>query len=206
MRAAHASQVQRHRREDARFAVLAVLMMAGFVLVALWVHGLAVDRDALARQVQHLGGTPVAGPPGLRGEPGVGVTGPPGRDGRDGVDGKDAPTLTPSPGPPGKDGKDGEDGADSKVPGPSGAPGSDSTVPGPQGPQGERGEKGDTGDTGPQGPPGPSCPEGYSLQAPSYDEDALVCREDGAPDPEEPGNGGGPQAAGALDPHRKQYA
>lgn len=209
MTAGHASQVQRHRREDARFAVLGVLVLAGFVLLALWVQGLAQDRDALARQVQELGGTPVAGPPGLRGEPGepgVGVTGPsgaPGRDGRDGVDGKDAPTVTPSPGTPGKDG---EDGADSTVPGPTGPagpPGADSTVPGPQGVQGERGEKGDTGDTGPQGPPGPSCPEGYSLQAPSYDPDAVVCRRDSAPEPEEPN---GPQAAGALDPHRRLYA
>lgn len=208
MTAEHASQVQRHRREDARFAVFAVLVLAGFVLLALWVQGLAQDRDALARQVQELGGTPVAGPPGLRGEPGVSVTGPsgpPGEDGRDGVDGKDAPTITPSPGATGPRGPQGEPGA--SVTGPSGPPGATGPAgpQGVQGVQGERGEKGDTGDVGPAGPPGPNCPDGYSLQAPSYDPDALVCRRDGAPDPEEPGNGNGPQAA-ALDPRRMLYA
>lgn len=208
MTAGHASQVQRHRQEDARFAVFAVLVLAGFVLLALWVQGLAQDRDALARQVQELGGTPVAGPPGLRGEPGVSVTGPsgpPGEDGRDGVDGKDAPTITPSPGATGPRGPQGEPGA--SVTGPSGPPGATGPAgpQGVQGVQGERGEKGDTGDVGPAGPPGPNCPDGYSLQAPSYDPDALVCRRDGAPDPEEPGNGNGPQAA-ALDPRRMLYA
>jgi hypothetical protein len=200
--AGHASQVQRHRRDDAVFAVFAVLVLAGFVLLALWVHGLAQDRDALARQVQELGGTPVAGPPGLRGEPGVGETGPSGAPGRDGVDGKDAPTVTPSPGATGPRGLQGEPGV--SVTGPSGPPGATGAT-GPQGVQGERGEKGDTGEVGPEGPPGPNCPEGHSLQTPSWDPDALVCRKDGAPDPEEPG-GGGPQAEGALDPHRRVYA
>jgi hypothetical protein len=211
--AGHASQVQRHRRDDAVFAVFAVLVLAGFVLLALWVHGLAQDRDALARQVQELGGTPVAGPPGLRGEPGepgVGVTGPsgpPGVDGRDGVDGVDAPTVTPSPGPSGPRGLRGEPGV--SVTGPSGSPGATGAtgpqgVQGVQGAQGERGEKGDTGEVGPAGPPGPECRDGYSLQTPPYDEDALVCRRNGAPapSPEE-----SPRVAeGALDPHRRVYA
>lgn len=208
MTAAHASQAQRHRQEDARFAVFAVLVLAGFVLLALWVHGLAQDRDALARQVQQLGGTPVAGPPGLRGEPGepgVGVTGPPGERGEKGDKGdpgEPAPTITPSPGKTGPRGPQGEQGEPGvSVTGPSGPPGATGAV----GPQGERGEKGETGERGEQGPPGPSCPDGYSLQAPSYDEAALVCRKDGAPDPG-PGEGGGPQAAGALDPQRRLYA
>jgi hypothetical protein len=209
MTAGHASQVQRHRREDARFAVLAVLMMAGFVLVALWVQGLAQDRDALARQVQELGGTPVAGPPGLRGEPGepgVSVTGPsgppgvPGADGLDGADGEPGPS-----GSPGKDGKSGADGSDGKAgePGAVGASGPAGPA-GPPGPQGEPGPPGPQGEPGADGEDGQSCPDGYSLQAPAYDEAALVCRRDGAPDPEEPG--GGPQAAGALDPQRRVYA
>lgn len=210
MTAGHASQVQRHRREDARFAVLGVLMLAGFALVVLWVQGMAQDRDALARQVQELGGTPVAGAPGLRGEPGepgVGVTGPSGRpgvDGRDGADGKDAPTVTPSPGATGPRGERGVPGV--SVTGPSGPAGAvgPSGATGAQGPQGERGERGETGEAGPEGPPGPECRDGYSLQAPSYDPDALVCRKDSAPDPEEPG--GGPQAEGALDPQRRLYA
>jgi hypothetical protein len=209
MTAGHASQVQRHRREDARFAVLAVLMMAGFVLVALWVQGLAQDRDALARQVQELGGKPVAGPPGLRGEPGepgVSVTGPsgppgvPGADGLDGADGEPGPS-----GSPGKDGKSGADGSDGKAgePGAVGASGPAGPA-GPPGPQGEPGPPGPQGEPGADGEDGQSCPDGYSLQAPAYDEAALVCRRDGAPDPEEPG--GGPQAAGALDPQRRVYA
>lgn len=91
------------------------------------------------------------------------------------------------------------------VTGPSGPPGATgATGPqGVQGVQGERGEKGDRGDTGPEGLPGPNCPEGHSLQTPSWDPDALVCRKDGAPDPEEPP---GPQAEGALDPQRRVYA
>lgn len=201
MTAGHASQVQRHRREDAKFAAFAVLVLAGFVLLALWVQGLAQDRDALARQVQDLGGTPVAGPPGLRGEPGVGVTGPAGEKGDKGDPGEPAPTLTPSPGPSGASGAPGRPGADSTVPGPTGPPGADSTVPGPTGPAGPQGER---GADGVDGRDGQTCPDGYSLQAPSWDPDALVCRRDGAPDPDEPGNGnGGPQAA--LDPQRRVY-
>lgn len=209
MTAGHASQVQRHRREDAKFAAFAVLVLAGFVLLALWVQGLAQDRDALARQVQDLGGTPVAGPPGLRGEPGepgVGVTGPPGPQGERG------PTGPPGPsGSPGKAGDDGSDGAAGEsgtpgVVGPSGAVGP-AGPPGPQGepgPAGPQGEPGPAGADGVDGRDGQTCPDGYSLQAPSYDPDALVCRKDGAPDPG-PG-GGNPQAEGALDPQRRVYA
>lgn len=209
MTAAHASQAQRHRQDDAKFAVFAVLVLAGFVLLALWVQGLAQDRDALARQVQQLGGTPVAGPPGLRGEPGepgVGVTGPPGVPGRDGLDGADG--AVGSPGPSGSPGGDGSDGADGKpgAVGPSGAPGP-AGPPGPQGepgPAGPQGAPGADGADGVDGEDGQSCPDGYSLQVPEYDEDALVCRKDRAPDPG-PGEGT-PQAAGALDPQRRVYA
>jgi hypothetical protein len=166
------------------------------------VSTLAGDVRALREQVKAEGGTPVApdparavedfpdraevpvpipgpqGPSGAQGEPGP--SGSPGRDGSDGVDGSD--------------GKDGEPGAvgPSGSAGPSGARGE----PGPVGPQGERGIQGE------RGPAGPSCPDGYSLQAPSWDEDALVCRRDGAPDQ---GEEKGPQAEGALDPQRRLY-
>ena len=123
------------------------------------------------------------GPSGEQGEPGeVGESGSPGRDGVDGSDGKAGePGAVGATGPAGPAGP----------PGPQGEPG-------PAGPQGERGEDGADGEDG------QACPEGYSLQAPSYDPDALVCRSDGAPDPDEPG--GGPVAEGALDPHRRVYA
>lgn len=160
---------------------------------------LAGDVRALREQVMGEGEVPVAPDPTAavedlpdRAEVPVPIPGPRGADGEPGKPG--------ASGMPGKDGIDGEDGADSTVPGPQGpqgVPGADSTVPGPQG---ERGEKGDTGE---RGPAGPSCPDGYSLQAPSYDEDALVCRRDGAPDP---GPGESPQAEGALDPQRRVYA
>jgi hypothetical protein len=109
--------------------------------------------DQLYRQVQALGGTPVAGPPGMRGDPGPA-----------GTPGRDAPTpdvteiarlaalqVAPSPGPSGPSGPAGSPGPSSTVPGPSGAPGrpgADSTVPGP------------SGAVGPTGAPGPAGPNG----------------------------------------------
>ncbi|HET9382258.1 MAG TPA: collagen-like protein [Streptomyces sp.] len=125
------------------------------------------------------------------------------------------PGPTGPPGAPGKAGASGRPGADSTVPGPSGRPGADSTVPGPSGPPGKDGtdgtdgrdgadgEQGPRGEQGPAGPPGPACPDGYSLQAPAWDPDALICRRDSAPPPEEPGDGG--PLPLALDPHRRQY-
>jgi hypothetical protein len=107
-------------------------------------------RDALARQVEGLGGDPVAGPPGSRGEAGesiVGPTGPPGpagppgSPGPTGASGRPAPTLTPSPGPAGPPGRDG-------------APGPTSTIPGPSGPPGSAGQDGAPGEPGQAGPPG----------------------------------------------------
>ena len=82
-------------------------------------------------------------------------------------------------------------------PGPQGVQGE----PGPAGPQGEPGPAGQDGQDGRDGQ---TCPDGYSLQAPSWDPDALVCRKDGAPDPGG-SNSPSPQAAG-LDPSRRQYA
>jgi hypothetical protein len=171
-------------------------------------------RDALASQVQRLGGKPVAGPPGSRGESIVGPRGPKGDQGEPGPSGPPGP---PGPsGSPGKAGAAGENGSDGAA-GSTGEPGDvGATGPaGPAGPAGPQGPQGEPGPAGPQGDPGPAgqdgkdgtdgqtCPDGYSLQAPSYDPDALVCRKDGAPDPQ-PGNGSG-NPAGALDPQRRQY-
>lgn len=169
---------------------------------------LAGDVRALRRQVAAEGGTPVAPDPSRAVEelpartavPVIpGPSGPPGRPGRPGAD-------STVPGPSGRPG------TDSTVPGPSGPPGADSTVPGPSGPPGKDGKDGrdgadstvpgPRGEQGPTGPPGPACPDGYSLQTPPWDPDALMCRRDGAPPPDEPGGGPLPLA---LDPHRRQY-
>lgn len=202
-------------RGNALSVLGALLAGAAFLTVQDLAQDLRVSnkaRDALARQVQQMGGTPVAGEPGSRGE-----VGPSGAPGRDGADGQDAPTITPSPGASGAAGRPGKPGADSSVPGPTGAagqPGADSTVPGPAGPQGPAGPPGPEGPAGPQGEQGPAgepgadgsdgqaCPTGYSWQAPAGDPDALICRRDGAPDPK-PGKPG--LLSLALDPTRRQY-
>ena len=199
-------------------AVTGVLALALLGALAVLVVDLSRDlrleqarSDALARQVEGLGATPVAGPRGSQGEPGVSVTGSPGPIGPAG-----------EVGPSGAPGEDGKAGARGK-PGASGAPGAvgatgpsgpaGSTGPvGPAGPQGVQGEPGATGpqgeqgvkgDTGERGPAGQSCEDGYSWQTPSYDPDARVCRRDGAPDP---GESPSSSALPGLDPRRLQYA
>lgn len=179
---------QHHRRAaDVWFGlgVIAGLALLAWVIITMQqlaadLHDANTARDALARQVQQLGGKPVAGPPGSRGEPGPAVTGPPGPRGEPGPTG-----ASGAPGRPGKDGADGKTGD-------TGAAGTDGT-PGLQGEQGPPGEPGPAGPAGPQGPagkdgtdgkdgaPGPACPDGYTLQAPAWDPDALVCRKNGAP-------------------------
>lgn len=200
------AEEKRWRRGDVLATVAAILLGAAFAWILLSIEGLNQElktsneaRDALARQVQALGETPVAGPPGSRGEPGDSVTGPPGPRGPVGPSGP--------AGPPGKNGKDGDNGDDGD-PGSPGAVGvsgpAGSTGPaGPAGPPGPQGEPGPAGPQGEPGPAGPSCPDGYSLQAPADDPDALVCRRDGAPQPEEPPVQN--QAAPALDPQRRLY-
>ncbi|MGW3651911.1 collagen-like protein [Streptomyces sp. NPDC000878] len=131
---------------------------------------------------------PIPGPRGPEGDPGSpGPSGSPGEDGTDGV-GTDGPTG--AAGTPGTDGAAGP-------PGPAGPQGE----PGPVGPQGEPGAAGADGQDGRDGQ---TCPDGYSLQAPADDPDALVCRRDGAPDPEPEPSGGGLLSAG-LDPTRREY-
>ncbi|MFK0151211.1 collagen-like protein [Streptomyces sp. NPDC090493] len=162
---------------------------------------LAGDVRVLRAQIKAKGGTPAAPDPTKavknlpdRAAVPVPIPGPPGPKGDKGDPGKAAPTITPAPGASGAPGTAGATGPQ----GPQGEPGADSTVPGPQGPQGPQGERGETG------PAGPQCPDGYSLQTPSWDPDALVCRKDGAPQPEEPSNSPTTLAAG-LDPNRRQY-
>lgn len=169
------------------------------------VSTLAGDVRALREQVLGEGEIPVAPDPTTavedlpdRAEVPVPIPGPAGPDGEDGEDGE--PGKTGPSGTPGNDGQAGATGPPGAT-GPTGPQG-DVGPQGPVGPQGERGEKGDTGDTGEQGPPGPACPDGYSLQPPADDPDALVCRRDSAPD--EP-DGNAPQAV-ALDPQRRLYA
>ena len=211
MKAAH-KRTRRWRLPRAEWlgAVTGALALGCMAVLAVLVVDMAQDRradhaviDALTRQVEGLGATPVAGPPGSRGEPGASVTGPPGAPGRDGEDGEPGPSG--SPGEAGKDGADGSDG----VAGEPGAVGATGAVgpAGPAGPQGEPGPAGPQGEQGPRGEPGPagqSCPEGYSWQTPADDPYAKVCRQDGAPDPEP--DDGGLLGAGALDPNRRQYA
>jgi hypothetical protein len=176
------------------------------------VSTLATDVRQLRAQVKSEGQTPVAPDPSVavddlpdRAEvpvPIPGQKGDPGRPGQDGSPGADGqPGDDGAPGTPGQDGMPGEHGE-------NGAPGADGAQgpagpEGPQGPPGEQGPQGEQGPRGEQGPPGPECPGGYSLQVPSWDPDALVCRRDGAPQPS-PSDEGGLLSLG-LDPYRRQY-
>jgi hypothetical protein len=164
------------------------------------VSTLAGDVRQLRSQLQAAGEKPDAPDPDravddlpARAEVPVPIPGPPGPKGDKGDTGKAAPTITPSPGASGASGEPGSDG----IAGPQGPPGPQGE-PGPAGPQGEQGP---AGEDGTDGRDGQTCPEGYSLQAPADDPDALICRRDGAPDP---GPGNNPQALG-LDPQRRQY-
>jgi hypothetical protein len=142
------AQERRWRRGDSLALFAAVALGVALAWILLSVQGLQDElrtsndaRDALAKQVQSLGGTPVAGPPGSRGEPGKTVIGARGPTGPSGPPGEPAPTITPSPGPGGP-------------PGPSGAPGADSTVAGPTGPAGASGAPGQNGQDGKDGSDG----------------------------------------------------
>jgi hypothetical protein len=198
-------------------AATGILALGLMAALAVLVVDMAQDRrsdhaviDALARQVEGLGATPVAGPPGSRGEPGTSVTGPPGEKGEKGDPGdpgKPAPTIIPSPGPSGPAGPAGAPGA--TVTGPPGAPGQDAT--------GVPGKDGKDGTDGREGPPG-QPPASWTW---TYRETEYSCRRvddfdpdnpryacdpvESEPDPE-PSDDGGVLGAGALDPQRRQYA
>ena len=213
MRAKHHSREQIQHRRDIWVGALVLSGIVVFTLLVLWLQQMSHDlraandaRDALASQVQQLGHKPVAGPPGSRGEPGHSVRGPKGDKGDPGTPGEPgSPGPSGSPGKNGKAGDDGSKGSDGVgSTGPTGAAGSNG-VPGPAGPQGDpgpAGPEGPAGQDGKDGQNGQSCPDGYSLQAPAYDPDALVCRRDGAPQPEK--KNGGLLSMG-LDPTRRQY-
>jgi hypothetical protein len=144
-------EARKRRRRGNLWAAVAIVIsgaaLAGLVTAFLVLSRDLAEaneaRDKLAAQVQALGGTPVAGPPGSRGEPGqtvVGRRGPSGPPGPSGSPGRDAPTITPSPGPTGPTGPTGPPGADSTVPGPTGPPGQDATgSPGEDGSDGQDG-------------------------------------------------------------------
>jgi hypothetical protein len=196
-------------------AVAAVLLMLGGAVVLVWlridaesaarkqaiaeanlrgdaVATLAGDVRVLRAQIKAKGETPAAPDPSravddlpARAEVPVPIPGPTGPRGPQGEPGNTGPSG--SPGQNGEDGTSGSDGSD----GTDGAPGEPGAMgptgpAGPSGPPGPQGEQGEPGEDGEQGPPGPSCPDGYSLQAPTWDPDSLVCRRDGAPQPEEP--------------------
>jgi hypothetical protein len=165
------------------------------------VSTLAGDVRALRAQVQAEGATPVAPDPSRavedlpdRAEVPVPIPGPPGPAGSPGASGE--------PGRAGATGVPGTSGADGAV-GPTGpaGPAGPQGEPGPAGPQGAPGADGADGQDGTDGQ---TCPDGYSLQVPSYDPDALVCRRDSAPSDDGPGQGGGSGVL-ALDPQRRQY-
>lgn len=213
---AHSSPTKARRRGDVLFAAGAVVALAALAWVVITMQALSHDlrtaneaRDQLAAQVQKLGAKPIAGPPGSRGEPGQSVAGPRGPKGDPGDPGPPGPSG--SPGKNGDDGTDGSSGTDGSTgtDGTAGEPGTaGATGPaGPQGPQGEAGPagpQGEPGTDGKDGQDGQTCPDGYHLEAPSYDPDALVCRKDGAPDPE-PSDGGSSLLGAGLDPTRRQY-
>lgn len=204
-----------HRRPDVlirqwrTFALAATLLVLSGAVVLVWLRIGAADRRAddlateankrgsavstlagdvrvLRAQIKARGGTPAAPDPGRavadltdRAQVPVSIPGPAGPSGAPGATGpagKDAPTPTPVPGPTGP--------AGATVTGPPGA-----TVTGPPGPAGSDGKDGTDGEDGTDGRDGrdgQTCPDGYSLQVPAWDPDALVCRRDGASTPNTP--------------------
>lgn len=166
-------------RAEIVIVALGVLVVAGIGALAIGFIALSGDlqtankaRDQLAAQVQRLGGTPVAGPPGSRGMPGpvstvAGPQGPRGPRGEAGASGMPAPTITPRPGASGA----------------AGRPGADSTVPGPQGSPGAQGGAGPSGSPGPagaEGSPGPAGPAGQDGRNGTDGRDGVDGR-DGSP-------------------------
>ena len=216
---------RRWRRGDLLAVLCAVALGGAFAWIVLMVQGLNEDlhdsnkaRDALARQVQHLGEKPVAGPPGSRGDPDDRKRGPRGPEGRPGDRGSPGPEGKPGDsgkngkaGDTGKSGSDGENGSK----GDTGAAGKDGTQgePGPQGPKGDPGESGPRGEQGPQGERGPAGPAPsswtwtyngvtYTCTPSSDGSTAYTCAPSGGSEPEPSDTK--PQAA-ALDPSRRTY-
>jgi hypothetical protein len=162
-------------RAEWLIAATAVLVAGFLAWLAIQVVSLSTDlrtansaRDALALQVQRLGASPVAGPPGSRGEPGQSVVGPSGPPGPEGPRGEPGPSGQPGPsGSPGKNGTSatGQPGQPGQ-PGATGAAGQPGAA-GPTGPAGPPGPQGDPGPTGPQGEQGPRGEQGPTGPPPS---------------------------------------
>ncbi|MYU28676.1 hypothetical protein CFC35_23280 [Streptomyces sp. FBKL.4005] len=157
------------------------------------VSTLAGDVRVLRAQIKAKGGTPAAPDPSRavedlpeRAKVPVPIPGPAGPQGPKGDPGEPAPTLTPSPGPAGPTGPAGQPGA--AITGPAGPPGpaGPEGPAGPIGPSGPAGPPGKDGADGKDGRDGQTCPDGYSLQTPDWDPDALICRRDGASHPGTP--------------------
>lgn len=138
---------------------------------------LATDVRTLRSQLQAAGKTPKAPDPATavqdlpdRAQVPVPIPGPPGPPGKGGASGK--------PGVPGSPGRDAP--TPDPVAGPTGPPGETVTGPpgpaGPAGPAGADGADGKNGTDGKDGRDGQVCPDGYSLQPPVDDPDALVCK------------------------------
>lgn len=164
-----------HKRADALFAAGVIAGVGVLAWIVITMQGLSHDlstsnaaRDALAHQVQQLGASPVAGPPGSRGEPGpsaVGPSGPAGSPGERGEPGSPGAAASPEPGPTGPAGPAGSPGADSTIPGPEGSPGIAGVQgdPGPAGPAGQDGKDGTDGKDGANGSP----PAGWTYTDPA---------------------------------------
>lgn len=181
----HRSDRGRKRRADIAYTAGVILLVAVLAWIVITIqtlsaslHQALADRDALAKQVQRLGGVPVAGP---RGHPGKDGTSTPGAKGPKGDRGEPgAKSTIPGPrGPAGSPGPSGSPGADGKD-GQPGQPGADSTVPGPSGPPGPSARDGKDGADGKDGRDGQTCPDGYTLEPDPQDPDTLVCRRKGA--------------------------
>lgn len=181
----HRSERGYRRRADLLYTAGVILLVAVLAWIVITIQSLSAqlhqalaDRDALARQVQRMGGVPVAGP---RGHPGKNGTGTPGQKGDKGDRGEPgAKSTVPGPrGPAGSPGPSGSPGVNGK----DGQPGADSTVPGPTGPAGSNGRDGidgKDGTDGKSGRDGQTCPDGYVLEPDPQDPDTLVCRRKSA--------------------------
>ncbi|MEV7389641.1 collagen-like protein [Streptomyces sp. NPDC091215] len=154
----------------------------------------AGDVRALRAQVKSLGKTPVAP------DPSKAVANLPART----VVPVPIPGPSGVPGSPGPSGAPGATGA-AGLPGASGSPGAVGPT-GPQGVQGPAGPAGPAGQDGRDGTDGQTCPDGYSLQAPDWDPDALVCRRDGAAQPSPSPSESSPALALAWALARRLYA
>lgn len=221
MTRAQARMQQQAARRSRALWVLAVVLFIGGAVAVSW---LVIERDRLYGQLSHeadLRGDAVSTLAGdvralrqqVKAEGKVPVAPDPTKAVEDLPSRAEVPVPVPIPGQSGPAGSPGPTGA-SGSPGASGVAGSPGAVgptgpAGPAGPQGEQGvpgpagQDGQDGADGRDGTDGQDCPDGYSLQAPSYDPDALVCRRDGAPDP---GDSQSPSSlAAGLDPQRRVY-